>query len=278
LSGATTWLASYPKSGNTWLRAVLSAWQGEGPVDINRLAGGAIASAREPFDVSLGIASSDLTHEEVELLRPRVDEILSAHAPGALLRKVHDALFAGPATAPAVSIGATRSALYMVRDPRDVAVSLARHLGRTVEWAAERMRNPAAAVAADPAELAEQLRQRLGTWSDHVRGWVDEAPFPVHVVRYEDCLDDPMATFGAALEFAGLGPVDPERLAGAVARAAFERLRDAEENGGFRERSAAAERFFRRGQAGAWRDEMPPEVAAGMLAEHREIMARFKYW
>jgi len=47
---STIWLASYPKSGNTWLRLLitnLSAKDGK-PVDINDLPGG-IASARGPF-------------------------------------------------------------------------------------------------------------------------------------------------------------------------------------------------------------------------------------
>jgi hypothetical protein len=274
---ATTWLASYPKSGNTWLRAVISAWREEGPVDINSLGSGAIASSREPFDVTVGIASSDLTHDEVDALRPHVDEALAGEASEPLLRKTHDGWFAGPAGEPVLSVAATRSAVYMVRDPRDVAVSLAHHMGATVERTAGRLSVPEAAVGGAPDRLAEQLRQRLGTWSEHVRSWVDDAPFPVHVVRYEDCLEDPMATFGGALAFAGLDPVDDERLAAAVEHAAFDRLRDAELEHGFSERPPGAERFFRRGQAGSWRDEMAPDAAAAIRTAHGEVMARFGY-
>jgi len=46
------WLASYPKSGNTWLRIFLTNLRcdGEEPVNINELDGGPIASARALFD------------------------------------------------------------------------------------------------------------------------------------------------------------------------------------------------------------------------------------
>lgn len=277
MSARTIWLASYPKSGNTWIRAVLYAWKARGPVDLNELGSGLIASAREPFDATVGIASSDLTHDEVELLRPIVDDALVADEAEPVLRKVHDAFLAGPAGAPVLSVAATRAAVYMVRDPRDVAVSLAHHTGTTVARAAERMCDPDAAVGGRSAGLPEQLRQRLGTWSDHVLSWVDEAPFPVHVVRYEDCLEDPVAAFGSAVEFLTTDAPDPERLAQAVGHAAFERLRDAELEHGFRERPAVADRFFRRGHAGSWREEMPPDVAATMLAVHGEVMARFGY-
>jgi hypothetical protein len=79
----TIWLASYPKSGNTWLRmlvANLSA-KDDQPVDINDLPErGGIASARGPFDHLLLIDSGLLTHDEVDCLRPRVYEQLARGA------------------------------------------------------------------------------------------------------------------------------------------------------------------------------------------------------
>ena len=79
----TVWLASYPKSGNTWFRllvANLSADDGK-PVDINDLPErGGIASARAPFDHLLLIDSGLLTHDEADSLRPRVYEELARGA------------------------------------------------------------------------------------------------------------------------------------------------------------------------------------------------------
>jgi hypothetical protein len=271
------WLASYPKSGNTWLRAVYTAWESGDAPDINELKGGLIAGARHLFDDALGVASSDLTRAEVEVLRPRADEVLARTAGEPLLRKAHDGFFAGPMGEPVISVAATRAAVYMIRDPRDVAVALAHHEGKSVEWAAGKLNDPSAGTGGVRG-FAGQLRQRLGTWSEHVVSWVDDAPFPVHVLRYEDCVADPVAAFAAALRASGLEAAGDERVRAAVELAAFDRLRAAEDRDGFKERPPAPERFFRRGSAGSWRDELPAELALSIREAHANVMARFGYF
>jgi sulfotransferase family protein len=277
VTAQTVWLASYPKSGNTWLRAVCTAWSNDGPIDLNALAGRPLASNRESFDVALGIPSSSLTAAEIDLLRPRVDELIAAEAPAPLLRKVHDAYRLEPDSQPIVSVPATRGAVYVIRDPREVAVSYAHFMGRPFAWAQRRLNDPEAALQASDDRLHAQLRQRLGTWSQHVRSWVDEPPFPVEVVRYEDFAAAPVETFGRALRFAGFPEVDDARVADAVERASFERLRRAEDEGGFGERPAKTANFFRSGRPGSWRDELPTDLAGRIREEHGEVMARFGY-
>ena len=64
------WLASYPKSGNTWFRIFLTnlLQKHTSPANINELTGGPIASSRQLFDELTGIDSSDLTFDEIEKL------------------------------------------------------------------------------------------------------------------------------------------------------------------------------------------------------------------
>jgi aryl sulfotransferase len=276
VNARTVWLASYPKSGNTWLRALLTAWDTGSPPRLDALVGRGVA-AREPLDDALGIPSSDLTPAEVAILRPRVDELLAEAREDTLLRKTHDGLYPGPEGEPVISVQATRSAVYMIRDPRDVAVSLAHHDGRDVEWVVDHLDDANATRAGTAGALDYQVDQRTGRWSDHVRSWVDDAPFPVHVVRYEDCVDDPVGVFGAALRFIQLESVDDADVSLAVERASFDHLRAEESREGFAERPRRATLFFRHGRAGAWRDEMTTEAAARIEQAHGEVMARFGY-
>ena len=121
----TIWLASYPKSGNTWFRmlvANLSA-KDDKPVDINDLPErGGIASARGPFDYLTLIDSGLLTHDEIDLLAAARLRGFGARRAGRRIRraartlppvrfvKVHDAYTLTPKGEPLLAGAAARTA------------------------------------------------------------------------------------------------------------------------------------------------------------------------
>jgi aryl sulfotransferase len=271
----TVWLASYPRSGSTWTRAVLAALTGP-DLDINALEGGPIASSRAAIDARIGFASTDLLPDEIDALRPRCDAALDADLDRIRVRKIHDGLFTGPGGAPIVSPAATRSAIYLVRDPRDVAVSFGAFGGGAPAWAVGRMADPGAALAGSATAVGGQVRQRLGSWSQHVEGWTSQRLFPVAVFRYEDLHADPVGEFGRLAAHAGLS-VGPDEIAAAVAVTRFERLRAQEIRNGFRERPSVGTTFFRRGVVGSWRDELPWRLARRIERDHGAAMARLGY-
>jgi aryl sulfotransferase len=277
MTARTVWLASYPKSGSTWVRALLTALLlDDGEFDLNQLGHGPIASSRGHIEEWSGATTSDLTYAEIAWLRPQADARLDATLEATRYRKIHDALRAGETREPIVDPATTRAAVYIVRDPRDVAVSFAHHAGRTLDWAVGRMADPAGTFSRTTKSLDPQVPQRLGTWSEHVRGWIGHDLFPVVTVRYEDLHADPEDQLARIAEAGGL-EVDNADLAAAVAAAAFARLRAKEAASGFRERAHRDREFFRRGIAGGWRDELPAELAARIEADHGEVMARLGY-
>jgi aryl sulfotransferase len=272
------WLASYPKSGNTWMRILLTNYlrNADEPADINSLDGGPIASARQIFDDNVGVEASDLTQDEIERYRPGVYEMISAQATESLFLKVHDAYTYTPDDVPLLSKTATAGALYLIRNPLDVAVSFAHHSASTVERMVRKMGEADFAFVDNPHRLHNQLRQRLLTWSDHVTSWVDEPGLPVHVVRYEDMQADPLATFTDVVRFCGLDD-DSVRIAKAVDFSRFDRAQAQETEEGFGEKMPLAKSFFRKGVAGSWREELSEELAAKVLSEHATVMRRFGY-
>ena len=289
----TIWLASYPKSGNTWFRmlvANLSAKDGS-PVDINDLPErGGIASARGPFDHLLLIDSGLLTYDEIDVLRPRVYEELArgeqddeydAPEAAASVRfvKVHDAYTLTPNGEPllAGSRGAN-GAIVIVRDPRDIAPSLANHSRSSIDDAITFMDNKNAGFCAGTRRQYNQLRQKLPAWSGHVASWLDQSDIPVHLIRYEDMKADTAGTLCRALAFAGRAATD-EEICRAVTFADFTQLRQQELDNGFREapRPHASGNFFRRGEVGSWRDELSPPQIARIEADHAPMMRRLGY-
>lgn len=268
------WLASYPKSGNTWFRIFLAnllADQPE-PVDINTIRIENFA-ARTTYDRALGWETGELTIEEAFQARLEVQKEQAEEED--VFFKVHEA-FRDPVTrVPLFSRAATRAALYFLRNPLDVAVSYSHHRGKDIDNTIARMNLTDAVMASAKYELGAQLPQPTGTWSWHVRSWLDEPEFPIMLLRYEDMLDRPQVVFQAACEFAGL-PSEPARVARALAHSSFDTLRQQEQAKGFRE---AQERrpFFRQGRAGGWREVLSPEQVTAIISHHGDVMRRFGY-
>ena len=272
------WLASYPKSGNTWFRAFLANYQrdGEEPAHINRLNTGGMAGARELFDEFSGVNAADLTLDEVDALRPAVYRKWAETHDDVSFHKIHDAYTTADRAQPVVPPDVTRGALYFIRNPLDVVVSYAHHAATDVATVIDWMADPHHAFAYAPGRLHGQLRQRMCTWSGHVRSWVDQSDFPVHVVRYEDMHDCAGPTFAAAIAFAGL-EANPARVQRAIARADFAELHRQEAADGFVEKSPVSESFFRKGEVGAWRGVLSEADVARVIEDHGEIMRRFGF-
>ena len=272
------WLASYPKSGNTWVRAFLANFQcdDEQPVAINALEVIPHAGRRDLFDQGTGIESSDLTPDEIDCYRPAAYRLAALEAPETLLLKIHDAYTLTPKGEPLAPTDVTRGAIYALRNPLDVAVSYSYHSGTPIDYTIRFM-------ADDKAELAEsihhgqrQLRQKLLSWSEHVLSWTQQTELPVHLMRYEDMLSRPVPVFEAAVRLIGW-QADPLRVARTVQRVAFENLQAQERAFGFEEKPLGMESFFRHGKAGGWRTELNHDQIAQIIQDHGEVMRRFGY-
>ena len=272
------WLASYPKSGNTWLRALLTNYLAniDHPVDINKLKGGPIASARVWFDEWTGVEASALDETVVERLRPHVFRCMKRFEQGTFYMKTHDAwklTDQGEALFPA---DVTSGAVYIVRNPLDMAASCANHWGVDINKAVENLCDPNFTIAASIGGISDQLRQFLGSWSFHVRSWLNESGLHLLTIRYEDMVDDAESVFAKVVKFLGL-PYDSGRLRKSVLFSNFKELQQQEKNKGFREKPLKSETFFRSGKCGSWRQELTQRHVELLVDAHGETMRRFGY-
>lgn len=276
------WLASYPKSGNTWLRFLLANFltNGAAPLDINALEFGHIASDRGLFDQASGVESSELTDHEIEACRPDVYRHLAARSAETVYLKIHDAYVFTARGEPLLPAEATFGAVYVARNPLDVAVSCADHFACTIEESIRRLGEETRAMSGVRFGLRTQVRQRLLTWSGHASSWLDQSSIPVHLVRYEDLCCRPITTFASVVRFLGLAE-DFDRIRRAVEFSCFENLQRQEKAHGFREGSPISPSntplFFGRGRPGGWREALTPAQVAQVVADHGWVMERLGY-
>jgi len=278
VAGRLWWIASYPKSGNTWTRILLSNYfsDSDQPIDLADLKGKPQAVSRQLIESWVGLESSDLTHDEIDRLRPAIYRRLSASLEGFQLCKVHDAWRRLPNGEGLFPPEATGGVIYIVRNPLDVCVSFAHHQVCSVAKMAETMQQADFSFHSAIDRIGNQLRQCIGSWSRHVASWIDDSGLPVHLLRYEDLHADPQTELVRVLEFIGQTP-DLDRVALAVDFSSFDRVRAQEAESGYREKNPAAGAFFRRGQCGSWREELSPELVEKIRRDHAGMMARFGY-
>jgi len=273
------WLASYPKSGNTWFRVFLTNLMTESnkPAYINNLKKTTIASNRYVFDSLTGIESSDLTFEEIDKIRPFVYKKLSDENESITFMKVHDAYTTiNNETTPLFPNDASYGVIYFLRNPLDVAVSYSHHSGRDCDQVIEWMNDMNHSFNGKSKILQNQLRQKLLTWSQHPISWIDNKNIPVCVLRYEDMLKNPIETFTRAVLFTGL-KYNLGEIERAINLSSFERLQKQEKEKGFKEKNQHSDSFFRKGKIGSWKEELNEKQVKNIIMNHRQTMIRFKY-
>lgn len=268
------WLASYPKSGNTWTRIFLANYllNTAEPVPINQVHRIGLGDAVPRLYRMVGGPSFRLDDPRAAVaLRTKVLRGIVANGAGINFVKTHNTrepVF-GQALIPPEY---TRSAVYILRHPCDLAVSYARHYAMTPEATAEAIGRPDNVIAGG----SDSVTQFLGRWSSHVTGWTQPGPFPVLTLRYEDLETDPETHFTRLLEFLGI-PLDAERLARAIRHASFDEVSAQETKSGFVERPANNARFFHTGRSGQWREALPAAAAERIHRDHATVMARYGY-
>jgi len=272
------WLASYPKSGNTWVRIFLSNLFSDSPhpVNINELSETTISSNRSIIDSYLGIHSSELTVEEIDKLRPQVFRRFSEEKEEMAYIKTHEAWTLNSRGNPIFPEEITRGVLYIIRNPLDIAISYSYHNSETIDKTISLLNNDFSRLCDKKDKISIQTQQILTSWSNHVSSWTDDSKLPVHVIRYEDILDHPLETFKSAIDFLNLKYEEADIIS-AINNSSFDTLKAMEESDGFKERSMHSRAIFRKGKSKEWESELSKTQINEIVDHHKKIMGKFGY-
>ena len=272
------WLASYPKSGNTWFRIFLTDLLNtdQEALDLNSIGYGQELSDRKKFDELNGFNSTDLSPSEINKIRSAGLSWISRHAKSSQFFKTHSAYTYNNDASPV--LGSTKTgvagALYFIRNPLDVCISYANHFGISIDAAINVMENKG--LKSHDGNRTSFIPEVIGSWSENVRSWESIQDLPVLIIRYEDMLASPLATFQKACDFLKLGK-EANCIQKSINECRFENLQTFEKKGAFNEKPAQSESFFRKGVAGDWVNTLSDTQIKRIVSEHKEMMLRFSY-
>ena len=267
------WLASYPKSGNTWLRLFIENLfrNTVEPAPINEIRivryGDNMISLYEQAGRRPVTSLSD---EEIHRLRKPVQHFLATRSE-TMLVKTHNALLIHGGI-PTIYSEYTAGAVYLLRNPFDLAVSFAAHYRLSHDDAIDAISSPYNRTKTTKMAVF----QILTSWTDHYRSWFTADGLTPLLLRYEDMVSNPVKSFGRFMRILGV-PKNPERLRRAVRHSSFQEANRQEMQFGFRERSHAGQQFFRAGKIGTYREVLSDKQIGRLIDAHGELLLEQGY-
>lgn len=275
------WLASYPKSGNTWLRILLeSVINNKGnTVDINQLSLSNFSFIpRFYFDEFLELDSTELTISETSHFKRAYYIHLSEQLKTDTFLKTHDANISLKANdLHIVPPEVTKLVIYIVRNPLDVTASFANHFGINIDEAIVCMQNEGFTLFRTRGGITSNVDQVITDWSSHVTSWLDDRNLPVLLVKYEDLLTRPVETLMRVVKGIQKTNTDQDLVEKALENHNFSNLAKQESESGFQEKSVHSPVFFRKGKADSWKEELTNEQVNRIIQAHGSVMTSLGY-
>lgn len=271
------WLASYPKSGNTWLRIFLANYLSDSnnPININELNSTPIFSSREIFDQHSPLFSSDLRPNEIDLIRYNIIKEISDTANDFQYFKIHDSIYKISINKFNIPVESTYKAIYLIRNPLDIVVSFANHSTISYKKSAKFICNEKAYFASSSKRFDSQICQYLNSWSGHVNSW-SNLNIDKLIIKYEDLIVNPRENFKKITEFLNFTFCE-QNFDKSIRYSSFSVLKELEKNSNFRERPIRSESFFRKGKSNDWKNYLNKRLVKYIIESNYEVMKKFEY-
>jgi len=268
------WIASYPKSGNTWVRMFINAYLTGFPLDINSGFQYVLGDNNSNvFQICSPRPYMDLTEVEQVFLRPAVlIHFLTLSTAQHVCLKTHHARV-NVDDIPLIPASMSAGGVYIIRDPRDIVISFADHMAESIDDTIKFMNTKEYVLKHNKTNLIHVLT----TWSLHVQTWTDKNnKIPITIVKYEDMLANPEGAFRVILKALGFDTIDEDKFEFAIKETRFSNLQAIEAKTGFREKGQG-QKFFRKGEAGQWKGVLTANQIRQIEEDHKEVMRKFGY-
>ena len=276
------WIASYPKSGNTYLRSFIASYyfSKKGKFDFNLLLNilqfPSVKFTKKNISSELEASKSWIYNQEQFFSGEKVHFI-----------KTHNTLnnYKGNEFA---NNKQTLGAIYIVRDPRNVITSMKNHYSMSYDYAYSKLID-------DNASLLEKSRDNdhsnftfLGSWSEHYKSWKMSKNFKTLFLKYEDLENYKYDSFKKIVTFINQlknekSKINEKKLINSINSTSFKNLRNKEEIEGFEEstnlqNSDQKVRFFNLGFNNRWEKILPKEILEKLNNSFKKDLSDLEYY
>jgi len=272
------WLASYPKSGNTWFRILLAniISENQSIVNINKISDSRFASSRTLIDSVIGFDSSILTNDEMEDLKPRVFNYLSLQSTSPIYFKTHEAYTYNREGKALFPLESTFKAVYIIRNPLDMVASIGNHYSISYDRAIDFMNHDNLIILNNSDRYFQHTAQKILSWRKNVESWTNTKDLDVHIIKYEDLHCQTLSTVTKALDYLNI-EYTRTIIEEAIDNSDFRRLKKQEMDYGFNEKPGNCITFFRKGKVNGYKDELTSSQIEKVLSENESVMKVFGY-
>ena len=273
------WIASYPKSGNTWMRSLLTAliYTNDGIFDFDLLPKIDQFEKKNNFSFLKELKSSDFNnldkmaivskywHEAQENLNYSDLIFLKTHSSNYNYKNLQYA-----------NLNKTRGCIYLVRDPRDVAISYSKFMGCSIDETIDYMLGPARQIW----NQEKTVGIIISRWDYHIASWIN-LDTPKIFIRYEDLLHNTKKVLNELIRFIQESlkikiELNDNKIDNIIKTTSFELLKNKENKEGFKEASKNSP-FFREGKSLQWKKTLTHDQIKKIESNLGEYMKKFNY-
>ena len=230
------WISSYPKSGNTWLRSLISNYyfSKDGNFNFNLIkqiesfpSSKFFKNYKDKFEKPEDTSKYWIMEQEKINSLNKVFFFKTHNA----LCKVNGNKFTNKKN--------TLAAIYVIRDPRNIITSISNHYQINKKDALNFMKDKNRGLF-EKKDNRYTGFQALLSWDLHVKSWTENTLYPTLIIKYEDLISDSISSFEKILKFINKvtnskEELDKQKIKKCISNCDFSNLKKMEKENGFDE-------------------------------------------